>query len=436
LDIDFNFMPRGRQPRKPRNNPRPRPPRRRPGRTMPTPPRRQPPQNASSGRTAMAIGRSLGTGLGNYVMPGLGGTIGGTLGSGLGWAFKKITGVGQYKIQANTLTMSGSPVPSFGENCIRLRHKEYLGDVLGTVNFSNTPYAINPGLASTFPWLASIAANYQEYYFAGLMFSFVSTSADALNSTNTALGKVIMATDYNASDNTFTTSTQMLATEFSNYGKPADNLLHAVECHPGTRPTKWQYVRSSDVGTGRDPRLYDMGIFQIASQGMQAAANIGGLWVAYDIILCKPIIPPQGLFSDSWFSTAASTSTTISPSAVSTSTRSIGLTLTGTAIAPVINFPLNIASGVYNFLFIYTGPSGATSYTSPVAGTTNLATSAKYDPLNISQYNSNPGSSTQTFFYSVSYAVTGTPASMTLQPAIVTGGVTASLELIVTALGP
>jgi hypothetical protein len=391
--------------------------------------------SGGNGGTAMAVGRAVGTGLGNYVMPGLGGSVGGSLGSGLGWAFKKVTGYGDYKIAANTLTMSGSPVPAFGENCIRIRHKEYIGDVLSTTAFTLMSMAINPGLSASFPWLSFMAANYQEYYFAGLLFSFVSTSADALNSTNTALGKIIMATDYNASDVTFINPQQMLATEFSNYGKPAENLLHAVECHPGSRPTKWQYIRTAAVGAGRDPRLYDLGNFQIASQGMQAAANIGGLWVSYDVILCKPVIAASGSVLDYW-THATTTNSSIAPGAASGATRSIGCTISGTTAAPILNFPPNLISGTYRVSAYVDGLNQASTFQTNVSATFNCQINTAYDPLDSGSYTSNAASGQVTFMTSYDYQIYATAATLTMQTCLLTGGTTGSMVLQVAYLGP
>jgi hypothetical protein len=137
--------------------------------------------------------------------------------------------------------------------------------------------------------LATIANNFEQYRLNGCVFEFVSTSANALNSTNTALGKLIMATEYNVLNPPFADAPSMLATEFSNYGKPAQNLMHAIECAPGKVPNELYYVRATPPSSG-DLRLFDLGNFQIATSGMQAAANVGGLWVTYDVTLCKPIL--------------------------------------------------------------------------------------------------------------------------------------------------
>lgn len=238
---------------------------------------------------AVDSGGALGTSIGNSLVPGVGGAIGGILGKGLGFAFRKITGKGDYQVSENTL-VKPMPVPSFGDHCIRVKNVEYIGDISSTTAFANTLYSINPGLLISFPWLSNIAKNYEQYRWNGLVYNFVSTSATALNSTNTALGKLIMATDYNALSPAYPNSVSMLQSEFSNYGKPAENLMHAIECAPGQRPTELLFVRSTAAPLNSDIRLYDIGNFQIATEGMQASANIGGLWVSYDITFCKPVL--------------------------------------------------------------------------------------------------------------------------------------------------
>jgi len=233
---------------------------------------------------------TIGSLAGEALAPGIGGKWGGLIGRGGAAIWNRITGHGDYSVTSNTLVHPGEPVPSFGDDSIRVKRREYLGDVFGSTGFVSQRYPINPGLATTFPWLSSIASNYEQYKINGLIFEFVSTSANALNSTNTALGKLVMATNYNAVEPPFPSTRYMLATKFSNYGMPSSNLPHAIECAPGTTPTECLFVRSGAPALGSDLRLYDLADFQLATEGMQASANIGGLWVSYDISLMKPVI--------------------------------------------------------------------------------------------------------------------------------------------------
>lgn len=163
-------------------------------------------------------------------------------------------------------------------------------------------WLINPGNSQTFPWLASIAARFQEYRFNGLMFEYRTTSSDALNSTNTALGVVIGATEYNVTRADWQNKAEMDNYEFVVSGKPSSNLMFPVECKPGMNVLGKQYVDSSLVvptQTGQDPRMSWLGKFQLATSGFQASnVVIGELWVTYDVTLYKPAAPHAEATSD------------------------------------------------------------------------------------------------------------------------------------------
>lgn len=210
-------------------------------------------------------------------------------------AVDRIMGWGDYTINKNTIAIpsQADSVPLFGKGEIRVCHKEYIGTISSTVNFASAGMALNPGLANSFPWLSTIAQNFEMYNWNGIVFQFISTSADALNSTNTALGKIVLATDYNAEDSLMVDIQQMMGTEFSNMGKPSNNIMHAIECAPDQQAVKKYWVRTGTVPDGQDKRLYDLGIFQIATEGSQAEAVIGDLWVTYDVTLSKPVMNTQ-----------------------------------------------------------------------------------------------------------------------------------------------
>lgn len=219
---------------------------------------------------------------------GLGSLLGSVATTGLKFLGKSILGIGDYKVTSNSLLGSNN-VPSFGVDEIRFRRKEYLGDISTLVKgFSITNFPINPGVATTFPWLSKIAPNFEQYKIHGLVFQFVSTSAVAISSTDPALGKLIMASEYDVSQPLFNSTRAMLATLFSNYGKPSDDLIHAIECDRSKSLAETLFVRSGPVPAGSNIQLYDMANFQVASEGLPSATNIGGLWVSYDISFMKP----------------------------------------------------------------------------------------------------------------------------------------------------
>jgi hypothetical protein len=159
--------------------------------------------------------------------------------------------------------------------------------------FNATTYLINPGDSATFPWLAGVVQNFEQWQPLGIVFYFNSTSATAIGSTNTALGTVIMATDYDVYDLPYTTKQEMEMSEFAVACKPSESMLHPVECKGSLNPLKRYYIRHAGVVVnGADQRFNDLGRFHIATSGQQGSgAVLGELWVSYHIRLFKPCIP-------------------------------------------------------------------------------------------------------------------------------------------------
>jgi len=214
------------------------------------------------------------------------------MGKKTGAWLSKVTGMGDYKVNHNTLYNGQVPEFDPANHGIRIKHREYLRDVQGSVDWNTQEIYLNPGLVGSFPWLSKLAGLYSQYRFNGLIFEFISTSADALNSTNTALGTVCQATRYNFYDPTFSSKVEMLAHEFSTSGKPAEDHIHPIECDPSETPFNIHYVRDSALRASEDARLYDWGVYQLSTIGMQAVATIGELWVSYDVTLEKPRLNP------------------------------------------------------------------------------------------------------------------------------------------------
>jgi hypothetical protein len=146
----------------------------------------------------------VGATVGRYIGQTLGGPAGGQIGQVLGQGAhaltKTITGFGDYQVKKNALVYNVDAVPEFSNDkrCTIVTHREMICDIQGSTNFSSQVFRINPAIATTFPWLSSIAGNYEQYVIQGLVFEFKSTSAYALSSSNAALGTVIMATQYNS----------------------------------------------------------------------------------------------------------------------------------------------------------------------------------------------------------------------------------------------
>lgn len=239
-------------------------------------------------------GANIGGAIGSLFGP-AGSALGSLLGHGAQSLVKMVTGFGDYNVNRNSL-MPGALEPPMIVNQLTgkgivVRHREYIADITSSIIFTTQQYAINAGLVGTFPWLSQIAESFEEYCIHGMLFEFKSMSSDAVLSTaaNSALGTVIMATQYNALNPGFVDKREMENYEFSNSAKPSESFIHPIECKGTETPVKCLYVRIGSVPTNADQRLYDLGVFTIATQGMQSAVGtIGELWVTFEIEFFKP----------------------------------------------------------------------------------------------------------------------------------------------------
>lgn len=253
--------------------------------TPPAAPRKIRQKNA---RPRTQVLTNLGTSLGSYFGP-----LGSKLGRLAGRALGTITGMGDYRVQSNSLmTDNGPPLFKNGKGVTTVVHREFVTNINATNAFTLTPFAINPGNKQLFPWLGNMAQNFEEYRFKGLVMEFKTTSGTSVGSTNTALGAIVMATDYNVNNVPFTSKQQMEAYEFCTSTVPCNSVIHPIECKPSRNVLSNYYVRHiEDTTPDIDKRFYDVGLFQVASVGSQATSVAGELWVSYEIEFLKPRLP-------------------------------------------------------------------------------------------------------------------------------------------------
>lgn len=266
------------------------------------------------GRTGRKIGEVFGSAVtAPFGYEAAGRTAGGYIGS-LAHYIGRLFGSGDYKVgqppATNSLFKGSGRIPpsaqlSFGQHSFRVKHREYLADIISSPNiggFSEQLFRFNPGQQSTFPWLSQLAGAFETYKWHGAVVEFKTTSADALNSTNTALGSVMMAADYNAAtiDTSFNNKQEMLNYMGAIDCKPSSNCLMGIECDPRRLPVDQLYVRVGEAPAGTDIRLYDMCSFSVATTGFQAASvNVGELFIIYDVEFFMPVqtIPGAGVLA-------------------------------------------------------------------------------------------------------------------------------------------
>lgn len=161
----------------------------------------------------------------------------------------------------------------------------------GITIFSVRDLPINVGLNETFPFLSQLAVNFTMYELMGCCFEYRPLSGEGGN--DNALGKVILATNYDPSAAKYSNAREMENADWSVSAKPSLSINHFIETHPTQTATKMLYVRTTDAATQRDKIFTDYGLFQLATEGVPFASTtsnsivIGELWVTYKCKLSR-----------------------------------------------------------------------------------------------------------------------------------------------------
>lgn len=177
-------------------------------------------------------------------------------------------------------------IPQFSagpSRAVVIRHRELIGDVPGSVNFSvGCTYNIQPGDLSAFPWLALIATNFETYAFPKLVYEFKSMKGTGVN------GVVWMGVDIDSSDDP--PADKQTISAYS--GSVSSNVwvpqlrMNYPSGGMGKMPRK--YIRPGALVSGTDIKTYDSGKIYVATQGCADASVIGELWVEYEVHLFVP----------------------------------------------------------------------------------------------------------------------------------------------------
>jgi len=169
----------------------------------------------------------------------------------------------------------------------RIRHRELVRVIDGSVAFNNVSIPVQPGISSTFPWLANLAANWENYRFNRIAFRFVSRSSTSFR------GSVVMAPDYDASDLPPTSYQEMSSFQNAISDAPWKDILCILNPRSTSLVGNSRYVRLGNLGSNEDIKLYDVANFNIATVGQADASVVGELWAEYDIMLQIPQLQTQ-----------------------------------------------------------------------------------------------------------------------------------------------
>ena len=182
-------------------------------------------------------------------------------------------------------------VPSIQANRDRSRivHREFLGNIVSTEEFSCMAKSVNPGLHDLFPWLSTQALAWERYKFHRLRF-VIHTRAST-----TDTGSVLMAPEYNASADAPSTEVVMASYEDCVEVAPWKDQVCVFQPKNMVGVTGSYFIRSMALPLNQDVKLYDVGKLMIATtDGPVSSILWGKLWVEYDVEFMIPQLPPTG----------------------------------------------------------------------------------------------------------------------------------------------
>lgn len=188
------------------------------------------------------------------------------------------------QIRTSRPNISGSPYT--GDGRVTVKHREYIGQVAGSVVYGSTTYPINPGMPQTFPWLSVMAQDFESYRFKKLNFIFETEKSASTN------GSIMMAVDYDAADAAPTSKVELMANNHavrSQVWAPVKYMADAPDLHKLPQ----RYNRYGALSSNLDIKTYDVGNLIVATQGCADTTSLGELYTEYEVELLTPQLGPN-----------------------------------------------------------------------------------------------------------------------------------------------
>jgi hypothetical protein len=218
--------------------------------------------------------------------------------------------------------------------------------------------SVNPGQAATFPWLSTIAKQYEKYCFRSLQFVY-KPEVTQYNPTSSALGKVMLSADYDASDSPPTSKQNVEDTDPHADGMPYEKIsffLDPAELHKNSDA---KFVRPGAQPLNTDIRIFDCANLYVSNQGQTGnGVNLGELHVIYTVELSVPILEGSSSASTnrsvSWFqsTTAESAGATTVAKNLAFATASINnnaaVNTAGSFVLPAGNYLVDVSAFAAN----------------------------------------------------------------------------------------
>jgi len=263
-----------------------------------------------------------------------------------------------------------------------IAHREFLGNVTGSVAFTiaNT-YAVNPGLAASFPWLSGIAQNWEAYRFRKLRFCYYTRTGSNIP------GSVIMAHDPDASDAAPVSEQIMTTYEAVQEDAPWKDICLPVRTSAMHDLGPRKFIRTSGLSANQDIKLYDSGNLYVGTVD-GTAVSWGKLWIEYEVDLFTPQLPPAGAVAGVGTISNSAGTGAVTALLYGTTPTIAGTLISGVA-ANVVSFQNLIVGAEYQFSYAATvGTSSTTVAFGTLVGLTlqNTVTGATTNPGTISTF--------------------------------------------------
>jgi hypothetical protein len=162
-----------------------------------------------------------------------------------------------------------------GSNHQPYRECERVRTIPGSVAFgvvANVP--MNPGIATSFPWLSGHAVLFEKYIVKKLIYRYKNIKG------TTTDGNILMSFDYDTLDPEPTTAIEVTQSTVYQDGAPWRIFEMRVPCDP----KREYFTRSQGVGNA-DLKTYDMGRLFVSAEGCANTTDHGILEVEYEIEL-------------------------------------------------------------------------------------------------------------------------------------------------------
>jgi len=175
--------------------------------------------------------------------------------------------------------------------------EETVYNVSSSIDFNTHKIAIQPGLSSSFTWLANNCANWEYYRFENLSYRYI-PSVNMVNPN--ASGNVILSFDSDPDDPAPQSTLVTQNATKKVYGAPYKNMLLFLNSRDLNKQNPKSLIRMGPVPFGQTINVYDSGNVYISTSGQVANdVTLGSIVAKYTVKLFNPEVKTNTLSTNS-----------------------------------------------------------------------------------------------------------------------------------------